>query len=136
MIKYYIFYEYFRHVFINLNIEISNINWNSYLSSFDVFNSSPQDGESPINKASIILNPRYIGKEPSGSEGEALTLKDGKPHNPLIMTGGLAVSSLIKPTLLFSERFEYFQNKVLRFDIPLCNSIYRLSLICIVFDHF
>ena len=26
MIKYYIFYEYFRHVFINLNIEISNIN--------------------------------------------------------------------------------------------------------------
>ena len=59
-------------------------------------------------------NPRYIGKEPSGSEGEALTLKNGKPHNPLIMTGGLAVSSLIKPTLLFSERFEYFHNKVLR----------------------
>ncbi|KAL5259856.1 hypothetical protein ACHWQZ_G010093 [Mnemiopsis leidyi] len=58
---------------------------------------------------------KYIGKEPSGSEGEALTLKNGKPHNPLIMTGGLAVSSLIKPTLLFSERFEYFHNKVLSF---------------------
>ena len=59
---------------------------------------------------------RYIGKEPSGSEGEALALKNGKPHNPLIMTGGLAVSSLIKPTLCFSERFEYFQNKVQRYN--------------------
>ncbi|XP_063680959.1 glutaminase kidney isoform, mitochondrial-like isoform X1 [Bolinopsis microptera] len=58
---------------------------------------------------------KYIGKEPSGSEGEALALKNGKPHNPLIMTGGLAVSSLIKPTLCFSERFEYFQNKVQSF---------------------
>ena len=112
------------------------IKFRSFEHSFNVLNSSPQDGKCSVNKATIILYSRYIGKEPSGSEGEALTLKDGKPHNPLIMTGGLAVSSLIKPTLLFSERFEYFQNKVLRFDIPLCDSIYRLSLICIVFDHF
>jgi len=58
---------------------------------------------------------KFIGKEPSGSEGEALALKDGKPHNPLMLTGGVAITSLIKPTLAFSERFEYFLNKVISF---------------------
>jgi len=54
---------------------------------------------------------RYIGKEPSGSEGDALALKNKKPHNPLLMTGGLTLASLMKPSLCFSERFEYFHKK-------------------------
>ena len=32
-----------------------------------------------------------------------------------MLTGGLAVSSLIKPSLCFSERFEYFYNKIQSF---------------------
>ena len=54
---------------------------------------------------------RYIGKEASGSEGEALDLKNKKPHNPLLLTGGLTLASLMKPSLCFSERFEYFLKK-------------------------
>ncbi|KAL5259849.1 hypothetical protein ACHWQZ_G010086 [Mnemiopsis leidyi] len=55
---------------------------------------------------------KYIGKEPSGGSAEALTLKDGMPHNPLLMTGGVTLTSLMKPNLCFSERFEYFSRKV------------------------
>ena len=32
-----------------------------------------------------------------------------------MLTGGVAITSLIKPTLAFSERFEYFLNKVIRY---------------------
>lgn len=58
---------------------------------------------------------QYIGKEPSGSEGEALMLKNKKPHNPLQLTGGLTLASLLKPDLCFSERFEYFLKKCVQF---------------------
>ncbi|XP_063679391.1 glutaminase kidney isoform, mitochondrial-like [Bolinopsis microptera] len=58
---------------------------------------------------------QYIGKEPSGSEGEALNLKNKKPHNPLLLTGGLTMASLMKPSLCFSERFEYFLKKCVQF---------------------
>ena len=55
---------------------------------------------------------KYIGKEPSGTQAEALALKDGRPHNPLLMTGGVTLNSLMKPKLCFSERFEYFSTVV------------------------
>ena len=38
-------------------------------------------------------------------------LKNKKPHNPLQLTGGLTLASLLKPDLCFSERFEYFLKK-------------------------
>ena len=60
---------------------------------------------------------RYIGKEPSGSEGEALKLKNNKPHNPLLLTGGLTLASLLKPSLCFSERFEYFLKKCVQYVV-------------------
>lgn len=54
----------------------------------------------------------YVGREPSGqSFNELLLNNDGKPHNPLINSGAIMTTSLIKNNLPLSERFEYIINK-------------------------
>ena len=54
---------------------------------------------------------QYVGREPSGQAFNELTLnKDGKPHNPLINSGAIMTSSLIKHTSPLAERFEYIMD--------------------------
>ena len=54
---------------------------------------------------------QYVGREPSGQAFNELTLnKDGKPHNPLINSGAIMTSSLIKNTSPLAERFEYIMD--------------------------
>lgn len=51
---------------------------------------------------------KFVGREPSGQSFNELTLnKEGKPHNPLINSGAIMTSSLIKNDCPLSERFEY-----------------------------
>ena len=72
----------------------------------------------------------YVGREPSGQSFNELTLnKDGKPHNPLINSGAIMTSSLIKNTSSLAERFEYIMNVWSRlssgiYKIGFNNSIY------------
>ena len=54
---------------------------------------------------------QYVGREPSGQAFNELTLNnDGKPHNPLINSGAIMTSSLIKHTSPLAERFEYIMD--------------------------
>ena len=53
----------------------------------------------------------YVGKEPSGRNFNELCLnEDGLPHNPLINSGSIMTTSLIKPELSQSERFDFYFN--------------------------
>ena len=54
---------------------------------------------------------KYVGREPSGQAFNELTLnKDGKPHNPLINSGAIMTSSLIRNQKEPSDRFEDVMN--------------------------
>mgnify|MGYP001165260880 CR=1 FL=1 len=73
---------------------------------------------------------RYVGREPSGQSFNELTLnKDGKPHNPLINSGAIMTSSLIKYKSSLAERFEHITNIWTRlsggiYKIGFNNSVY------------
>merc|ERR1712137_815925 len=50
----------------------------------------------------------YVGKEPSGRNFNEFSLNsEGKPHNPVIVSGALAVISLIKPAESKEKRFKF-----------------------------
>jgi glutaminase len=54
---------------------------------------------------------KYVGYEPSGQQFNAYSLNDeNKPHNPLINSGAIMVSSLIHPELEEADRFENLIN--------------------------
>ena len=73
---------------------------------------------------------KYVGREPSGQAFNELTLnKDGKPHNPLINSGAIMTSSLIKYKSPLAERFEHITNIWTRlsggiYKIGFNNSVY------------
>ena len=51
---------------------------------------------------------KYVGREPSGQAFNELTLnKEGKPHNPLINSGAIMTTSLIKNKENHADRFDY-----------------------------
>ena len=53
----------------------------------------------------------FVGREPSGQAFNELTLnKSGKPHNPLINSGAIMTTSLIKNNEVHSDRFDYIMN--------------------------
>ena len=72
----------------------------------------------------------YVGREPSGQSFNELTLnKNGKPHNPLINSGAIMTSSLIRNKKAPSERFEDIINVWSRlsggiYKIGFNNSVY------------
>lgn len=50
----------------------------------------------------------HVGHEPSGSKFDALILNQyDLPHNPLINSGAIMITSLLRPDLGESNRFEY-----------------------------
>ncbi len=51
---------------------------------------------------------RFVGREPSGRNFNELTLNnEGKPHNPMINSGAIMCSSLIRADLDNADRFDY-----------------------------
>ncbi|MHC4952493.1 MAG: glutaminase A [Planctomycetota bacterium] len=51
---------------------------------------------------------RHIGREPSGRMFNELSLnEDGLPHNPMINSGAIMASSLIRPDLALADRFDH-----------------------------
>lgn len=54
----------------------------------------------------------HVGYEPSGRSFNAFTLNEnGKPHNPMINSGAMVITSLIQPTKEPAERFEFIFDK-------------------------
>lgn len=54
---------------------------------------------------------KFVGSEPSGRDSNDLVLNsDGLPYNPLLDSGGLMCSSLIRPDLNTPDRFEVVVN--------------------------
>jgi len=66
----------------------------------------------------------YVGREPSGQSFNELTLnKKGLPHNPLINSGAIMTTSLIKKDVSQSERFEH----IIQVWSDLCGGIYKIG---------
>ena len=54
----------------------------------------------------------HVGREPSGTQFNALTLnKNGRPHNPMINSGAIMSCSMIKQDLSSAEKFDYVLTK-------------------------
>lgn len=54
----------------------------------------------------------HVGREPSGTQFNALTLnKNGRPHNPMINSGAIMSCSMIKQDLTSAEKFDYVLTK-------------------------
>uniref|UniRef100_A0A914E0Z4 glutaminase n=1 Tax=Acrobeloides nanus TaxID=290746 RepID=A0A914E0Z4_9BILA len=55
---------------------------------------------------------KYVGQEPSGRLCDALVLDShGKPHNPIINSGAILVSSMIQNEKNLADRYEYVLNQ-------------------------
>lgn len=51
---------------------------------------------------------RFVGREPSGRGFNELSLnQDGRPHNPMINAGAIMTTSMIRPELDISDRFQF-----------------------------
>ncbi|XP_043234717.1 glutaminase liver isoform, mitochondrial-like isoform X3 [Amphibalanus amphitrite] len=55
---------------------------------------------------------KYVGQEPSGRSFNELCLdNNNKPHNPMINSGAIMVSTLLRPELDIADRFDYIFKK-------------------------
>ncbi|XP_070208470.1 glutaminase kidney isoform, mitochondrial-like [Littorina saxatilis] len=51
---------------------------------------------------------QYVGQEPSGQRFNIIGLNpQDKPHNPMVNSGAIVTSSLVKPELNLADRFDY-----------------------------
>ncbi|CAM9346096.1 glutaminase kidney isoform, mitochondrial-like [Lampetra fluviatilis] len=58
---------------------------------------------------------RYVGKEPSGLRFNTLSLnEDNKPHNPMVNSGSIVITSLIKQGASTAEKFDYVTENLAR----------------------
>ena len=72
---------------------------------------------------------KHVGREPSGSEFNALKLNTrGLPHNPLINSGAIMTCSLIQNSKPASDRFDYvtdmWEKMAGNFELGYSNSVY------------
>ncbi|WAR31040.1 GLSK-like protein [Mya arenaria] len=72
---------------------------------------------------------KYVGQEPSGKSFNELTLDyQNKPHNPMINSGAIVVSSLLKKELNIADRFDYTMEQLKRLTggehVSFNNSVY------------
>jgi len=72
----------------------------------------------PLNYAVAVteLGPKrvhdFVGQEPSGRGTAALSVdKNRQPHNPMINSGGIVVTTLLKPKLEWADRFDFIFGK-------------------------
>lgn len=79
-----------------------------------------QSAMKPINYAIALelLGERmvhdYVGREPSGQSFNEITLdKRWRPHNPMINSGAIMTSALIRPTHALPDRFDFI-NRIWR----------------------
>uniref|UniRef100_A0AAF5DQR6 glutaminase n=2 Tax=Strongyloides stercoralis TaxID=6248 RepID=A0AAF5DQR6_STRER len=55
---------------------------------------------------------KYVGQEPSGRLFNEICLdQNNKPHNPMVNSGAIIVTSLIKSSLNMAERYDYMLNR-------------------------
>ena len=55
---------------------------------------------------------KHVGREPSGRSFNEMALnQDGLPHNPMINSGAIMCTSLIKKQLDIADRFDYIMNQ-------------------------
>jgi glutaminase len=82
-----------------------------------------------LNEYNDEIVHNFVGKEPSGRNFNELCLnEDGLPHNPLINSGAIMTTSLIKPNLSLSERFDfvysYWKKLTCNTHLSFNNSVY------------
>jgi glutaminase len=72
---------------------------------------------------------RHVGREPSGREFNELSLTDiGLPHNPMINSGAIMTTSLLRPQDELADRFDHVANSWRRLSgsnrVGFNNSVY------------
>ena len=68
-----------------------------------------------LNNYGVDFVHKYIGKEPSGEENCSMTLdKDKRPHNPIINTGAILTTALLKPEQQIGDRFDMIHDNLKR----------------------
>lgn len=62
---------------------------------------------------------KYVGREPSGRSFNEICLDhNNKPHNPMINSGAIVTSSIIKPGMNMADRFDFMMQQFLKLAAP------------------
>ncbi|CAH1772488.1 unnamed protein product [Owenia fusiformis] len=68
-----------------------------------------------LNELGSDIVHQYVGQEPSGRPFNEISLNSNdKPHNPLINSGAVVITSLLKNNLSLPDRFDYVQTQFKR----------------------
>ena len=111
-------------------ISVCSIDGQRYSMGDSTVDFSVQSCCKPINYGIVLqelgsnLVHEYVGREPSGqSFNELLLNKAGLPHNPLINSGAIMTTSLIKNKNTPAERFEY----IIKIWDDLSGNLYKIG---------